>query len=75
MSINKRQADVFVIITNIILKSIVTIVTLVIYIWILVKLFEVEPKWEKTLPLGLIESILTYTIYKMYDHFFPKASI
>lgn len=74
MSITKKQADVFVTITNIILKSIVTIVTLILYVWILVKLFDVEPKWEKTLPLGLVESILTYTIYRMYEHFFPKAN-
>jgi hypothetical protein len=73
MSINKRQADVYVILTNLVLKSIVTLVTIAIYIWILIKLFDVEPKWEKTIPLGLVESILTYTLYRMYDHFFPKA--
>lgn len=74
MSINKRQADVYTIISNMILKCIVTLVSLGVFIWILFKFFNTDCNWENKIPLAAIELILAGTLYKMFDHFFPKAN-
>jgi hypothetical protein len=75
MSITKRQADIYTIVSNMILKSIVTIVSLAVFVWILIEFFNTECNWENKVPLAVIEVILSGTLYKMFDHFFPKANI
>jgi hypothetical protein len=74
MNISKRQADVFKIMTDIILKCIVTFVSLGVFVFILYEFFNTECSWESKVPLGIVEAILAGTLYKMFDHFFPKAN-
>lgn len=74
MNLSKRQTDTYVILSNIILKFIVTIVSLGVFVTILYMFFNSECNLESKIPLGIIEAILAGTLYKMFDHFFPKAN-
>lgn len=74
MNLSKRQADTYVILSNIILKFIVTIVSLAVFVIILYMFFNSDCNLESKIPLGIIEAILAGTLYKMFDHFFPKAN-
>ena len=72
MSINKRQADVYVVLTDIIQKFILTIVFTICFVIVLYYLITSDPEWAKTAPLAAIELALTGTVYKMATHFFPE---
>lgn len=72
MSINKDQANVYKVLSEIIQKLFLTIVLTCILCVITYYLLTAEPKWAKTVPLGLIEAILTHTVYKMVAHFYPQ---
>lgn len=74
MNITKRKADIYVIVGNMILKSVVTFVSLGVFVSILFMFFNSDCNWENKIPLGIIEVILAGTLYKMFDHFFPKAN-
>lgn len=74
MNISKRQADVYKIIADIFLKCIITLVSLGVFIFILYEFFNTECSWESKVPLGVLEALIAGTLYKMFDHFFPKAN-
>jgi|GEM_PF-3346223 len=74
MNISKEQANVYKILSEIFLKVLVTITFLGVFIAIVIQLLYAEPTWSKTAPLAIIEGILSMTIYKMVDYFFPRKN-
>ncbi|WP_288438138.1 hypothetical protein [uncultured Chryseobacterium sp.] len=72
MNVTKDQANVYKILTDIILKFILTIVFILAFCAVMYYLLKAEPQWAKTAPLATIELVLSGTVYKMVDHFYPQ---
>lgn len=71
MKISKDQADVYKIIADIFQKLLLTIVFIITFCIVMYFLITVEPKWSKTLPLGIIEGLLVNNVRRMVLHFYP----
>lgn len=72
MSVSKRQIDVYKELVDMVLKAIIAIVLLVCFCIVLYFLLTSPPNWEKTAPLGLIETLMAGSFFKLMPHFFPS---
>jgi|APHig6443717497_1056834.scaffolds.fasta_scaffold14166_3 hypothetical protein len=72
--ITKRQADVYKLLTDMILKAIIALVLLFCFCIVLFYLITSEPTWQKTAPLGIIDGMMAATFYKLIGHFFPDRN-
>lgn len=76
MAINKRSFDIYDLLVNLILKSIITLVLLSMWVFILfvlIDLLKSETELKNIAILGLIEAILTGAVYPMVKHFLPTS--
>lgn len=72
MKIDKEQVEVYKGINDIAIKFITAIVFLGLIITITLALLFSDPTWQKTAPLGILDSILLYLIKPISKHFFPS---
>ncbi|MEM5565710.1 hypothetical protein WNY78_11375 [Psychroserpens sp. AS72] len=70
----ERQAKVFKILVDIGLKAIFGIAALFAFFLILFYILNSQCDWQDKAVLASLEAILSYTVYKVFNHYFPNGN-
>lgn len=71
----ERQVKVMRILVDIGMKALFGIAALIAFFWILSHILNNECDWEDKAILASLEAILSYTVYKVFNHYFPSGKV
>ncbi|TPN84052.1 hypothetical protein [Aquimarina algicola] len=72
-NLTNRQVEVYKSITNLIVKTLLSLTIVGIMVTILVFLLQCDQSWEKTTALATLEAIFGFVIHQAFRHYFPST--
>lgn len=72
-NLTNRQVEVYKSITNLIIKTVLSVTIVGIMVAILIFLLNCNQSWEKTTALATLEAVFGVVIHQAFRHYFPSV--